>query len=175
MSSRLDTLAAAVVKQAERKALSIVTAESCTAGRLAALLADTPGAGDCLRGGFVTYAKACKTEMLGVPAAMIAAHTAVSREVAEHMVAGALARSGADIAIAITGVLGPEPDEDGNPVGLIHLASAARNRPTHHAKIQSPANSRAANRERALVEALTLLVTALSNLPAKAEITEEPQ
>lgn len=175
MSSRLDSKACEVVKRAEERSLSIVTAESCTAGALATLLADTPGAGSCYRGGFITYAKACKTELLGIPAALIAAHTAVSREVAERMAAGALAASGADIAVAVTGVLGPEPDEDGNPVGLIHIAAAARDGQTCRAEIRSPETSRAANRERALAEALTLLADVVANIPANGRRAEEPR
>ncbi|MCC7253484.1 CinA family protein [Hyphomicrobium sp.] len=157
MSSTLDRMACAVVKRAEDKALSIVTAESCTAGALATLLADTPGAGVCFHGGFVTYAKACKTALLGIPAPLIAVHTAVSREVAQRMATGALAASGADIAVAITGVLGPEPDEDGNPVGLLHIAVATRGGSVRHVRVQSEERSRTANRERALSEALRLL------------------
>ncbi len=168
MSSGLDRLAARIVAHAGEKALAIVTAESCTAGTLAALLADAPGAGSCFQGGFVTYAKACKTRLLGVPAVLIAAHTAVSREVAERMATGALDASGADVAVAVTGVLGPEPDEDGNPVGLIHIAAATRGGQVRHAEIRSQEPSRAANRERALAEALTLLADALAKAPSKA-------
>jgi nicotinamide-nucleotide amidase len=156
------------MRRAEEKALAIVTAESCTAGALATLLADTPGAGACFHGGFVTYAKACKTELLGIPTALIAARTAVSREVAERMATGALAASGADIAVAVTGVLGPEPDEDGNPVGLIHIAAAGRGGSLHHVEIRSPETLRAANRDRTLSEALTLLEQALAESPSKA-------
>ncbi len=101
--------------------------KSCTGGALAALLADTPGAGDAFEGGFVTYSKANKTAALGVPAELIETHTAVSAEVAKAMAQGALAHCPADIAVAITGVAGPEPDEDGNPVGLVYLAAAHRN------------------------------------------------
>lgn len=172
MSFGLDEKARAVMRRAEEKALALVTAESCTAGALAMLLADTPGAGDCFRGGFVTYAKACKTELLGVPAALIAAHTAVSRPVAECMAAGALARSGADVAVAVTGVLGPEPDEDGNPVGLIHIAAASRHGHLLHARIDAEQTSRSANRERALAEALTLLDHVLKEAPAGDMVTE---
>lgn len=168
MPSKLESKACAVVRHAEEKALTLVTAESCTAGALATLLADAPGAGACFHGGFVTYAKACKTELLGIPAAVIEARTAVSREVAERMAAGALAASGADVAVAVTCVAGPEPDEDGNPVGLIHVAAAARGQPVRHAKVQSQASSRAANRERALSEALTLLDDVLTSAPSRA-------
>jgi PncC family amidohydrolase len=169
MSLTLDETACAVIRRAEEKALCIVTAESCTAGALATLLADTPGAGTCFHGGFVTYAKASKTRLLDIPAPLIEAHTAVSREVAERMATGALAASGADVTIAITGVLGPEPDEDGNPVGLIHIAAATRSGSMRHTKIRSHETSRAANRERALAEALALLGRFLTECPTKPQ------
>lgn len=168
MSSDLAHQAAGVIKDAEAKALALVTAESCTAGALATLLADAPGAGGAFHGGFVTYAKACKTALLGVAPECIARHTAVSREVAKAMAEGALAASGADIAVAVTGVLGPEPDEDGNPVGLIHLAAAARGGPVRHVKIEAGEASRAANRARALAEALALLSHVLADHPRAA-------
>jgi nicotinamide-nucleotide amidase len=160
MPSTLRKKALAVVKRAEQKGLCIVTAESCTAGALATLLADAPGAGTCLHGGLVTYAKACKTALLGIPPALIERHTAVSREIAERMALGARAASGADVAVAVTGVLGPEPDEDGNRVGLIHIAVAGR-RTMRHVRIQTRHKTRAANRDRALSEALALLEEAL--------------
>jgi len=168
MSSKLEQKARAVVERAEQKALCIVTAESCTAGALATLLADAPGAGNCFHGGFVTYAKACKTDFLGIPADLIASETAVSQKIAEAMATGALRASGADVAIAITGVVGPEPDEDGNPVGLLHIATAAAEGGTiRHIEIQTQETSRAANRERALSEALDLLDAILSECLAK--------
>jgi len=126
-SQDLIDRAAAVVRVAAARKVTLVTAESCTAGGLARLLAEVPGAGDVFHGGFVTYSKANKTAALGVPAEMIARQTAVSAAVAEAMARGALERSPADVAIAITGVAGPEPDEDGNPVGLVYLAAAHRN------------------------------------------------
>ncbi|WP_072390929.1 CinA family protein [Hyphomicrobium sp. CS1GBMeth3] len=157
MSSKLEKKAAAVIKRAEDKGLAIVTAESCTAGALATLLADAPGAGTCFYGGFVTYTKTCKSALLAIPPALIAQHTAVSREVALRMAVSALKASGAHVAVAVTGVIGPEPDEDGNPVGLMHIAATTRGGHTRHVKIASRKTSREANRERALAEALTLL------------------
>jgi nicotinamide-nucleotide amidase len=125
-SQDLSDRATAVVCAAAARKLTLVTAESCTAGSLATLLAEVPGAGDVFHGGFVTYSKANKTAALGVPAEMIEKQTAVSAEVAGAMARGALERSPAEIAVAITGVAGPEPDEDGNPVGLVYLAAANR-------------------------------------------------
>ena len=116
-----------VINEAKNRGTTIVTAESCTAGALAQLLANTPGAGDVFHGAFVVYSKDQKTTALGVPAALIAEHSAVSAAVATAMAEAALSRSPADLAVSVTGVLGPEPDEDGNPVGLVYLAMAKRN------------------------------------------------
>jgi PncC family amidohydrolase len=82
------------------------------------------GASDFLHGGFVVYSKAKKVSAVGVPEELISEHTAVSAPVVKAMAEGALRRSPADMAIAITGVAGPELDEDGNPVGLTYLAAA---------------------------------------------------
>ena len=106
--------------------MTMATVESCTAGSLAHLLSQTEGASETLHGGFVVYTKANKVAAVGVPRELLAAHTAVSAEVAQAMADGGLARSPADIVVAITGVAGPEPDEDGNPVGRVFVAAAAR-------------------------------------------------
>ncbi len=111
--------AQAVVNHLREHRLSLVTAESCTAGLIAAALSHARGAGECLHGGFIVYSRAHKTGVLGVSQRALAERGAVSREVAGEMAAGALARSPADIALSVTGVLGPEPDEDGHAPGLV--------------------------------------------------------
>jgi nicotinamide-nucleotide amidase len=125
----LQALAERALDAAKRQNLTIVTAESCTAGKLAALLSEAPGASDYLQGGFVTYTKANKTAALGVDASLLERKGAVCGEVAIAMAEGALKRSAADVAVAITGVAGPDPDEDGNPVGLVCLAVASTGHP----------------------------------------------
>jgi len=125
-----------VVKLARECGCTIVTAESCTGGLLAAVLAEAPGAGKQLQGGFVTYTKDQKTIALGIPRALLGRESAVSEAVARSMAEGALARSIADLSVSITGVAGPEPDEDGNPVGLVHIAAARRGGATLHHKHQ---------------------------------------
>jgi nicotinamide-nucleotide amidase len=122
----LEDRAADLIRAAHEHGLTLATAESCTGGRLANLLADAPGAGVSFHGGFVVYTKENKSKALGVPAALIEKHSAVSAEVAKAMALGALERSPADVVVSITGVAGPEPDEDGNPVGLVYLAAARR-------------------------------------------------
>jgi nicotinamide-nucleotide amidase len=117
------------LKVLKARNLSAVTAESCTAGLISAALAHAEGAGDLLHGGFVTYTKAAKHRFLGVPKGLLLREGSVSQPVAARLAAGALRHSPADIAIAVTGVLGPDPDEDGNPVGLIYAACARRRHP----------------------------------------------
>ncbi|WP_197381628.1 competence/damage-inducible protein A [Mycolicibacterium mengxianglii] len=98
---------------------TIATAESCTAGLIAARLADEPGCSAYLLGSVVSYANSAKTELLGVDSALIAEHGAVSAPVAEAMAAGALARFGADTAVAVTGIAGPGGGTEDKPVGTV--------------------------------------------------------
>ena len=100
---------------------TIVTAESCTAGSLAALLAEAEGASDILHGGFITYTKEHKIKALGVSERLLKEQGAVNGDVVKQLAAGALDRSPASLAVAVSGVLGPECDEDGNPVGLVYF------------------------------------------------------
>jgi nicotinamide-nucleotide amidase len=122
----LQTDARRIMEMAKKRSLTLATAESCTAGALVHLLAEVPGAGDTLHGGFVVYTKVHKAVALGVSDELLARHTAVSTQVAGAMAKGGLERSKADLVVAITGVAGPEPDEDGNPVGLVYVAVVSR-------------------------------------------------
>jgi nicotinamide-nucleotide amidase len=106
--------------------LTIVTAESCTGGLLAAYLTHNAGASDIFDRGYVTYSNEAKMELLGVDKEMIDQHGAVSREVALAMAAGALWRSRAAISAAITGIAGPGGGNERKPVGLVHFAVAKR-------------------------------------------------
>lgn len=101
----------------------IAVAESCTGGMLAAALTDLPGSSQIFAGGYVTYSNAMKTAALGVPEALLAAHGAVSEPVAQAMARGALAASGADLALAITGIAGPGGSEF-KPEGRVCFALA---------------------------------------------------
>jgi nicotinamide-nucleotide amidase len=109
-----------------RKKLTIATAESCTGGLVAAALTEIAGSSDVFERGFVTYSNAAKQAMLDVPAATLAAFGAVSRETAQAMALGALAHSPASLAVAVTGIAGPGGATLDKPVGLVHLAAAAR-------------------------------------------------
>src|ERR1700719_4200239 len=106
--------------------LTIATAESCTGGLVAGALTDIAGSSDVIDRGFVTYSNAAKEEMLAVPSSILQSHGAVSRQPAEAMAPGALARSAVDLAVGITGVAGPGGGSADKPVGLVHLAAAAR-------------------------------------------------
>lgn len=125
-AANVEQLAAAVIASARSCGVTFVTAESCTAGAIAYTLSRVPGAGDHLDGGFVVYSKDMKTQSLGVDPQLLARKTAVCAEVAEAMALGALHRSPADVAVAVTGVAGPEPDEDGNPVGLMYFCATKK-------------------------------------------------
>lgn len=110
--------------------LKIATAESCTGGMLAALLTDIEGCGHGFDRGFVTYSKEAKHELLGIDRELLDRNDAVSEPVARAMAEGALHRSSADVAIAVTGFAGPAGD--GCEEGLVHFALARRNGPTVH-------------------------------------------
>ena len=139
------------------KKLSVVTAESCTAGMLATLLSKAPGAAEHLHGGFITYTKANKTRALGVSCEVLARRGAVCREVAIAMAEGALARSPAQLAVAITGVAGPDPDEDNNPVGLVCIAVAREGHPARHLERRYGDIGRDGVRTQAIADALSEL------------------
>lgn len=159
----LAELAKRVLEKAKQRGLTLATAESCTAGSLATLLADAPGASASFHGGFVVYTKENKRAALGVRADLIAAHGAVSGPVAEAMAAGVLSRCPADVAVAITGVAGPEPDEDGNPVGLMHVAVAVRGEGLHHQAHAFGPAQREETRKRVLSAALELTEAAIES------------
>lgn len=104
----------------------VATAESCTGGMIVAALTAIAGSSDVVDRGFVTYSNDAKHEMIGVPMDLIAAHGAVSEEVARAMAEGALAHSRADIAISVTGVAGPGGGSVEKPVGLVCFGIARR-------------------------------------------------
>lgn len=136
------------------------TAESCTAGLLAARIADRAGSSDYLAGGVVAYANEAKVALLGVDPALIAEHGAVSAEVAEAMAAGAVTRLGADTAVAITGVAGPGGGTADKPVGTVWFCVMLTDGPTVTRCVQVP-GERADVRERSTTIALHLLRRAI--------------
>jgi nicotinamide-nucleotide amidase len=116
--------AAALLALCRERGWRLATAESCTGGLIAATLTAVAGSSDVVDRGFVTYSNAAKTEMLGVAAQIVAAHGAVSEQVARAMAAGALARSAATAVVACTGIAGPSGGSLEKPVGLVYVACA---------------------------------------------------
>jgi nicotinamide-nucleotide amidase len=121
--NRTSALAARLLETARARPLRLVTAESCTGGLLSGALTEIPGSSEVFDRGFVTYSYPSKTAVLGVPPALLEAHGAVSEPVARAMAEGALARSDAGLAMAITGVAGPG-GSDAKPEGMVWFAVA---------------------------------------------------
>ena len=159
LSPAVLSQAAAVLDAYRACGLRLATAESCTGGLIAAALTHVAGSSDVVDRGFVTYSNEAKTEMLNVPAATIAQHGAVSQPVAVAMVAGALARSVADVAVSVTGVAGPGGGTADKPVGLVWFGCARR---AGEIKAQSRIfpGARAAVREATVAFAFDLLLEA---------------
>lgn len=147
----------------KRRGLTIALAESCTGGLAAKRMTDVPGSSAYVVAGFVTYANEAKTSLLDVDARLIAGHGAVSEEVAAAMAQGALAKSGADCASAITGVAGPDGGTAEKPVGTVWIAAAIKGQPVRAERLQL-LGDRAMIRERAAQGALNLLRLYLEDL-----------
>lgn len=122
----MEEKAAAIIAYYKARGLMVSTAESCTGGLIAGALTEIPGSSAVVDRGFVTYTNEAKTELLGVSATTLAAFGAVSQETALQMAHGALYRSLADVAVAVTGIAGPGGGSEEKPVGLVHLAARAR-------------------------------------------------
>ncbi|MCU0773019.1 MAG: CinA family protein [Ideonella sp.] len=151
--SRVQSLAEAL----HRRQWRLATAESCTGGLIAAACTAVPGSSDWFERGFVTYSNAAKTESLGVEADLIARHGAVSEPVALAMAAGALERTPADLAVAVTGIAGPTGGSADKPVGLVWLAVACRGEAARAWRLQL-AGDRAAVRGQTVRRALEALI-----------------
>lgn len=137
--------------------LMVATAESCTGGLIAATLTEIAGSSDVVERGFVTYSNRAKTDLLRVPAEMIVRHGAVSEQVARAMAEGALARSQADLTVAVTGIAGPGGGSEEKPVGLVHLAASGRVTGTRHLQRRYGDIGRHGIRIATVADALTLL------------------
>jgi nicotinamide-nucleotide amidase len=157
----LQDEAARLLDAFRARGLRLVTAESCTGGLIAALLTEIPGASEVLERGFVPYTNMAKHESLGVTAALIEVHGAVSEPVARAMAEGALAHSRADIAVSVTGVAGPGGGSATKPIGLVHLAVARRRGSTLHQECRFGDIGRDGVRREAVAVALALLRRAL--------------
>jgi nicotinamide-nucleotide amidase len=141
------------------RGLRLATAESCTGGLIAGALTEIAGSSDVVERGFVTYSNEAKSGMLGVSREVIERHGAVSEEVARAMVEGALARSDADIAVAVTGIAGPDGGSAAKPVGLVHFGCAAKGHAVRHGERRFGDVGRSEIRRLAVLAALAMLET----------------
>lgn len=126
MSDQQDAIyleAARVLDLCRAKGLSVSTAESCTGGLVAGALTEIAGSSDVVDRGFVTYSNAAKMDVLGVSAATLRTHGAVSADTAREMVTGLLAAAGTSLGVAVTGIAGPGGGSAEKPVGLVHFAA----------------------------------------------------
>jgi len=151
------TLAETVLDLCRRRGWMLATAESCTGGMIAAALTDIAGSSDVVERGFVTYSNEAKTDLLGVPAALIAQYGAVSEPVARAMAGGVIARAPVELAVSVTGVAGPGGGSAEKPVGLVHFGAARKDGRvvTEHRRFTG---DRDAVREQATRRALELLI-----------------
>lgn len=143
---------------------TVCTVESCTGGSIASALTDVSGSSEVFRCGFVTYSNQAKTELVAVPAETIEAHGAVSGETAVAMAEGGLARSGADHAVAVSGIAGPAGGTEEKPVGTVQVAVASRGGGTFSKRYHFPLE-RIAFKERVTRLALDLLRRRLRGFP----------
>ena len=137
----------------------MTTAESCTGGMIAARCTDLPGSSAWFERGFVTYSNAAKTELIGVPALLIAKHGAVSDPVVRAMAEGAVAHAHADVSVAVTGIAGPAGGSADKPVGTVWFAWCVNKQLSSERLVF--AGNRAAVREATVLHALQGLIDRL--------------
>jgi nicotinamide-nucleotide amidase len=155
--SETQAAAIALLDLCKAKKLMVATAESCTGGLVAGALTDIAGSSAVVDRGFVTYTNEAKEQMLGVPAAILRAYGAVSRETAEAMAQGALKHSLADLVVSITGIAGPGGGTAEKPVGLVHFAAAARDGRLTHREHRFGDIGRSEVRRLSVLQALAML------------------
>ena len=162
MPVEIRALAEQVVAALKAGNLTIATAESCTGGLVAGALTSVSGSSDVVYGGFVTYANEAKIAMVGVPYGLLKQFGAVSKDVAIAMAEGALAAAGTHIAVAVTGIAGPNGGTTEKPIGLVHFAVATDEGSRHLKKSFDPNWSREQIRQASVVEALRLVAKAVA-------------
>ena len=158
---RLVALAERLFTVCVERSLTVATAESCTGGLVAHAITEIAGSSAYYLGGFVTYADDVKRDQLGVPADLLAAHGAVSAQVARAMAEGARARLGTTVAVSITGIAGPGGGSDEKPVGLTYVAVADQAGADVRRHLWS--GDRAANKRESAAAALELLLERLGS------------
>ena len=159
VSDAVSPLVERLAAQLRAKGWMMATAESCTGGLIAGACTDLAGSSDWFERGFVSYSNAAKTELLGVDAALIAQHGAVSEPVARAMAQGAVAHAHAQVAVAVTGVAGPGGGSADKPVGLVWFGWAVPG--GVHTEVQRFDGDRAAVRAATVHHALARLLTLL--------------
>lgn len=157
--SEASSIAATAIRLLNRRGLTVGTAESLTGGLIAAALTTVPGASAVFRGGIVAYAADVKATVLGVPAALLNRVGTIHPDVAAAMAVGAMERLGVGVAIAVTGVAGPDP-VDGLPAGTVHVALVSPDGVSHRPLHLTGDRSRI--RQATVTSALSLLVSVLS-------------
>jgi nicotinamide-nucleotide amidase len=160
----VDGLVARLGSALRAREAMLATAESCTGGLVAAACTSLAGSSEWFERGVVTYSNAAKTELLGIDAALIARHGAVSEEVARAMAAGLLARTPATFALAVTGIAGPGGGSAEKPVGTVWIATATRADASEAALLRA-SGDRAAIRRQALVRALEQVLARVEAMP----------
>ncbi len=140
--------------------VTLATAESCTGGLIAHLITEVPGSSAYFHGGLVTYADAAKTTLAAVPQAVLEAHGAVSAQVAVAMAEGARQQLGVDVAVAVTGIAGPDGGTDAKPVGLTYVAVADREGDDVRRHVWSA--DRAGNKRASAAAALSIVLERLA-------------
>jgi PncC family amidohydrolase len=157
--ARVDELVHNLAASLDRRGWSLAVAESCTGGGLGARITEIPGSSSYFVGGIIAYQNRIKMDELGVPERLLTEHGAVSQQVAEAMARGCLRRFSADLAVAITGIAGPEGGSLDKPVGLVYLAAAVHDLvlSRHH----HFAGGRSSVRAQAVEAALRLALDAL--------------
>ncbi|MBV8596173.1 MAG: competence/damage-inducible protein A [Candidatus Eremiobacteraeota bacterium] len=155
-SSDGASLEEVVGRQLRARDWTLATAESCTGGLVGELLTSIPGSSDYYLGGVVSYADAAKTELLGVPAELLAEHGAVSEETARAMAAGVRSRMRATFGVSVTGIAGPEGGSPAKPVGLVFVALADHRDGVEVKRLRIPGD-REAIRHRAAIAALAMV------------------
>lgn len=161
--SNFETQARAVLSACETRGIMLATAESCTGGMIAAALTDIAGSSSVVDRGFVTYSNEAKMEMLGVSSETLAIHGAVSQETALEMAAGALARSRAGVAVAVTGIAGPDGGSAEKPVGLVWFGLALKGRAPLAQSHVFAGRDRAGVRAATVEAALDMVLSALKD------------
>lgn len=165
----MHTTAETVLSLCRRRGLTLSAAESCTGGLLAACLTEVPGASQVFSGGVVSYTNGVKSSLLDVPGSLLDAEGAVSRPVAAAMAEGVRRRAGTHLALAVTGLAGPDGDDRGNPVGLVYIALAAPEGTQVHRLLLT--GTRQEIRQQSVRHLLELLLRYLTNPSTEGETT----